>query len=269
VRERLSRDAPIGVAKLNQAMAGLANRARPGFVDPARAALASLDARSPRQGGGLVREKLLTASGLLAGCLLACAVLAGGTAAAQMPQTANGSPAGDPSPRGGPVLRLRVGPAYLSSTIGFGETADRIYSGAGFAFDAELGGNVASNVALCAEVSGALAPGLSAGGATSDLSTAGIGPSITYSFDPGNVYLATNPALTIVRISSPDHFVLARNTGSNYFGVGIGFVVGGQWRVSSGWRLGAAAEARYAALTGVGDISTMSAYALFFSATHD
>ena len=174
-------------------------------------------------------------------------------------------------------MRLRVGPAYLETTEGFGEIADRRYSGAGLAFDAEIGGALSPHVTLCAEVTGALAFDASAddsatlasgGSPAADLSTAGIGPSITYRSDPGSIYLATNPALTIMRTSSPDHFFLAKDWGSNHFGVGIGFVVGGEWKVSSGWQLGVAAEARYAALSGNGDLSSMSEYALSFTATH-
>jgi hypothetical protein len=220
----------------------------------------------------------MPSSRLLAICLLTFAAFAARPAFAQTAQTANDPPSGDASPRGGPVLRLRVGPAYLSSTIGFGEVPDRSYSGAAFAFDAEIGGPVTSNVTLCLQLSGALALDASAdnsgtlssgGSATADLSTAGIGPSITYVLHPGNVYLATNPALTIVRTSDPGHFFLAKDWGSNYFGVGIAFVVGGEWHVSNGWSLGVAGEARYAAVSGIGDISTMSQYALFFSATYD
>jgi hypothetical protein len=69
-------------------------------------------------------------------------------------------------------------------TTGFGEIAGRSYSGAGFAFDAEIGGSLTSNATLCAEVSGALAFDASAdnsatlasgGSPAADLSTAGIG----------------------------------------------------------------------------------------------
>jgi hypothetical protein len=188
-----------------------------------------------------------------------------------------GQTATDAPREGDLVLRLRVGPGYLSTTTGFNEGSDRSYSGAGFAFDAEIGGSLTSNVTLCAEVSGALALDASAddsatvvsgGSPATDLSTAGIGPSFTYTFNPRSIYIASNPAFTIVRTSSPDHFFLAKNWGSNQFGVGIGFVVGGEWQISSPWRLGVAAEARYAALSGFGDVSTMSEYALFVSATH-
>ena len=178
-------------------------------------------------------------------------------------------------------MRLRVGLAHLSTTIGFGETGYRNYSGAGFAFNAEMGGSLTSNVSLCAELSGALALDASAddsttlasgGSPTADLSTAGIGPNITYTFhrfNQGNIYVATNPALTIVRTSAPDHFFLAKDWGSNYFGVGIAFAGGAEWHISKGWQLGVAAEARYAAVSGIGDISTMREYALFVSATYD
>jgi hypothetical protein len=221
---------------------------------------------------------MMSSMRLSATCLLACSslvVLAPRPASAQ---TAGDTSAGDPSPQGGPVLRLRAGPTYLSSTIGYNEIADRHYSGAGFAFDVEIGGALTPNVTLCAQLSGAVAFDASAGDAATvagggspgtDLSTAGIGPSFTYAFHPGNIYVGTNPAFTIVRSSDPDHFFLAKNWGSNYFGVGIGFVVGGEWQVSSGWRLGVAGEARYAALSGNGDLSTMSQYTLFFSATYD
>jgi hypothetical protein len=217
---------------------------------------------------------MMSATRLLVICLLAGAAFAARPAFAQT--------AGDPrpaegAPRGGPVVRLRLGPSYLNATIGFGEAGHENFVGGGFGFDAEIGGPVSPNVTVGAELSGALALDASAGDTTfvsggassADVSTAGIGASFTYTFNPGNIYLATNPAITILRTSSPDHFFLAKNWGSNYFGVGIGFVVGGQWRVSSGWQLGVAGEARYAAVSGVGDISTLSAYALFFSATYD
>lgn len=215
---------------------------------------------------------------LFATCLLAGAVFVERPASAQ---TTTDAPPEDASQHGGPVLRLRVGPAYLSSTIGFGETADRNYSGGGFAFNAEIAGSLTSNVTLGAELSGALSLDASAddartvysgGSPTAALSTAGIGPSITYTFHRFNqakMYVATNPAFTIVRTSAPDHFFLAKDWGSNYFGVGIAFVGGAEWHVSNGWQLGVAAEARYAAVSGIGDISTMSEYALFFSATYD
>jgi hypothetical protein len=209
--------------------------------------------------------------------LLAGAVLAERPALAQTARTTTDPPPEGGASRGGPVLRLRVGPSYLSSTIGFNELADRGYASGCLAFAAEIGGSVSPHVTVCAELSGALAFDASAtdaatlqsgGSPSADLSTAGLGPSFTYAFDPGNAYLATNPAFTIVRTSDPNHFFLAQDWGSNHFGVGIGFVVGGQWRVSSGWRLGAAAEARYAAVSGNGDLSTMSQYSLFFSATY-
>lgn len=217
----------------------------------------------------------MSAARLFATCLLTCSFVAVRPAAAQ---TATGTPVAEAARQGDLVARLRVGPAYLSATEAFNELADRNYSGAGFAFDAEIGGWVTSNVSLCVELSGALAFDASAadaatltsgGSAAADLSTAGIGPSITYTFHPGSIYLATNPAFTIMRTSSPDHFFLAKDWGSNHFGVGIGFVVGGEWRVSDRWRLGVAAQARYAALSGNGDVSSMSEYALSFSATHD
>ena len=215
---------------------------------------------------------------LLATCVLAGALFAGRPASAQ---TAGDAPPGDASQRGGPVLRLRVGPAYLGASIGFGEIPDRSYSGGGFAFDVEIGGALSPNVTLGAEVFGALALDASTNGSanaafgespTADLSTAGVGPSVTYTFrrfDQGNIYFATNPAFTIVRTSDPDHFFLAKDWGSNHFGVGIAFVVGAEWHVSSGWRLGPVLEARYAAVSGNGDVSTMSEYALLFSATYD
>jgi hypothetical protein len=215
---------------------------------------------------------------LLATGLLACAVSAGRPAWAQ---TAGDTPPADASQPDGTVLRLRVGPTYLGASIGFGEIPARSYSGGGFAFDVEIGGALSPSVTLGAEVFGALALDASTDGSanvatgespTSDLSTAGVGPSVTYTFhrfDRGNIYFAVNPAFTIVRASDPDHFFLAKDWGSNYFGVGIAFVVGAEWHLSSGWRIGPVVEARYAALSGNGDVSTMSEYALFFSASYD
>ena len=174
-------------------------------------------------------------------------------------------------------MRLRVGPAYLSTTEAFNEVSDQNHSGGGFAFDAEIGGWVSSNVTLCAELSGAVAFNASAddartvytgGLAAADLSTAGIGPSITY-VNARGIYLGVSPAFTIMRTSVTDHFFLANAWGTNYFGVGIGFVAGREWRVSDRWRLGAAVQARYAALPSNGDVSTMSEYAFSLSATHD
>jgi hypothetical protein len=220
---------------------------------------------------------MMPSTRLLATCFLAGALLAGRPASAQ---TAGDAPPGDASRRGGPVLRLRVGPAYLGASIGFGESPARNYSGGGFAFDVEIGGALSPNVTLGAEVFGALALDASTDGSanlatgespTSDLSTAGVGPSVTYTFhrfEHGNIYFAGNPAFTIVRTSDPDHFFLAKDWGSNFFGVGITFVVGAEWHVSSGWRLGPVVEARYAALSGNGDLSTMSEYVLFLSATY-
>jgi len=108
-------------------------------------------------------------------------------------------------------VRLRVGPAYLGASIGFGEMAARSYSGGGFAFDVEIGGALSPNVTLGAEVFGALALDASTDGSanvatgespTSDLSTAGVGPSVTYTFHrfgQGNIYFAGNPILSLTR----------------------------------------------------------------------
>jgi len=206
-------------------------------------------------------------------CLLAGAVFAGRQAVAQ---TASEPPLGDVS-RSGPVVRLRAGPTYLSTTIGYGESADRSYAGPGFTFDAEIGGWRSSHVSICLALSGAVAlaasardPGtISNGGASADLSTAAIGPSIGYTFGASEVYLGATPSLSFVRVSSPDHFFLAKYWGSNYGGVGIAFLVSKEWRISEGWQIGLAGEARYAAVSGVGDVSTMSAYSLLFSAAFD
>ena len=206
--------------------------------------------------------------------LLACSVLAARPAAAQ---TATGAAPAEAARRDELVLRLRVGPAYLSTTEAFNELADRNHSGGGIAFDAEVGGWVSSNVTLCAELSGAIAfdaaaddaRTVSSGGlAGADLSTAGIGPSLTY-VNARSIYLGVSPAFTIMRTSATDHFFLAKGWGDNYFGLGIGFVAGREWRVSDRWQLGAAVQARYAALPSNGDVSTMSEYAFSFSATHD
>jgi hypothetical protein len=216
----------------------------------------------------------MSSTHLFATWLLACSVLAARPVAAQ---TATGAPPSESAQQGGLALRLRVGPAYLSTTEAFNELRDRNHSGAGFAFDAEIGGWLTSNVTLCAQVSGAVAFDASAddaatvysgGLAAADLSTAGIGPSITYVRSDG-IYVGASPAFTIMRTSATDHFFLAKDWGSNYFGVGIGFDVGREWRVSDRWRLGAAAQAKYAALPSNGSVSTMSEYALSFSATHD
>jgi len=216
----------------------------------------------------------MSAPRFFATCLLSWSLLAGRPAAAQ---TATDTPPAHAARQGDLALRLRVGPAYLSTTEAFNELADRNHSGGGFAFDAEIGGWVSSNVTLCAEVSGAVAFDASAddartvysgGFAAADLSTVGIGPSITY-VSPWSIYLGVSPAFTIMRTSPTDHFFLAKDWGSNYFGVGMGFVVAREWRVSDRWRLGAAAQARYAALPSNGDVSTMTEYALSVSATHE
>jgi hypothetical protein len=191
---------------------------------------------------------------LLATCLLAGAVLAGRSASAQT------------------VLRLRLGPAYLSTTLSkVPDLSAQRYSGAGVAFAAELGRPLTSTVTLCAELAGALVPDANAvdsgtletGTAAADLATAGIGASFTYT-NPSNFYVAANPALMTLLTD-----YLGRDGSYLDLGVEIGFVVGYEWHVSSGWRLGLAGEARYAAMGGAQDISLMSQYALLFSATRD
>src|SRR5262249_12657171 len=133
-----------------------------------------------RRSGATMSSRRLLVIGLLAGAAF--------VARRASAQTAGDLRSAEGAPRGGPALRLRVGPAYLSSTIGFNEIADRGYSGGGFAFAAEVGGSLSPHVTLGAELSGALAGSASAsnaatvtggGSPSADLSTAGIGPSFT------------------------------------------------------------------------------------------
>ncbi len=107
------------------------------------------------------------------------------------------------------VLRLRIGPAYLSATLGQQDLPAEQYAGAGFAFDAEIGGSLTSTVTACFEVSGMLAPNAKAdnsgttltGAPTVDLEKASLGASFTYT-NPSNIYFAANPALTILRLTN-------------------------------------------------------------------
>jgi hypothetical protein len=202
-------------------------------------------------------------------CLLTCAVFIPWPAWAQ---AASETPPGDASPHGGTVLRLRLGPTYLSTRVNkVPDLSAERYSGIGVAFDAEVGRPLTSAVTLCAELSGALVPSaraddsgtLDSGTPIADLATAGAGASLTYT-TPWNFYVAANSA--VMTFVTNYH---GRNWSNFDLGLEIGFVAGGEWRVSSGWRLGLAGEARYAAMGGSPVISTMSQYALLFSATHD
>ena len=210
----------------------------------------------------------MTSARLLASCLLACAIFGARPARAE---TAGETPAGEGAQPGGTVLRLRLGPTYLSTRLNrVPDLSAERYAGAGVAFDAEIGRARASTFTVCAELSGALVPGanaadsgtLDSGTAVADLATAAVGASFTYT-NPANFYVAATPALMTIVVD--DH-----GRKSSYFdpGLEIGFVAGGEWRVSRRWRLGLAAEARYAAMGGSPDISTMSQYALLFSASH-
>lgn len=203
----------------------------------------------------------------LATCLLAGAVFGARPARAQ---TAGETPPGEVSERGGPVVRLRVGPGYLSATLGKGELPAQQYAGAGVAFDAEIGGSVTPTETICAQLSGVVVPSASAGDSgtllsgppTVGLQKASAAASFTYTH-PSNTFVAASPALTILRITNHDS-VGSDSSNIAALAVEAGLVIGHEWRISSGWRLGASVEARYAALPAA---VTMSQYALYFSAT--
>ena len=122
---------------------------------------------------------------LLAICLLACAVFAARPAWAQAPGE---PPPGDASPHGGRILRLRLGPAYLSTAVSkIPDLGEERYSGVGVAFDAEIGRSLTPTVTVCAELSGAVVPHateLDSGDLEStpiaDLETVALGASFTY-----------------------------------------------------------------------------------------
>jgi hypothetical protein len=206
---------------------------------------------------------------LLVTCLLTCAAFFPRPARAQ---AAGESPPGDASQHGGALWRLRLGPTYLSARFNkIPDLASERYSGAGVAFDAEVGRSPTSPFTIRAALSGALVPHagaddsgtLETGTAVADLATAGVGASFTYA-TPADLYVAANPAFMAVLINY--HGQVSTDFD---LGFALGFVAGGEWRVSSGWRLGLAAEARYALMAGSPVFSIMSQYSLLFSATYD
>lgn len=168
------------------------------------------------------------------------------------------------------ALRLDGGPGYISSTDSLYDTTMKGGSGA---FGLVVGGAVAENLILGADIWGitAFSPTISQG--TMSVSTGnvsvsltGIGLNVTYYLMPANVYLSLSPSISRLSLTIGGVSASTKN------GLGMKMALGKEWWVSDHWGLGAAAQFFLASNEDQGTSPptwSSRAFAIAFSATYN
>ena len=168
------------------------------------------------------------------------------------------------------ALRLDGGPGYISSTDSLYDTTMKGGSGA---FGLVVGGAVAENLILGADIWGitAFSPTISQG--TTSVSTGnvsvsltGIGLNATYYLMPANVYLSLSPSISRLSLTIGGVSASTKN------GFGMKMALGKEWWVGDHWGLGAAAQFFLASNEDQGTSPptwSSRAFAIAFSATYN
>ncbi len=168
------------------------------------------------------------------------------------------------------ALRLDGGPGYTSSTA---SVSDTTMKGGSFAFGLIIGGAVAENLILGADIWGTtvFSPtitqgtmSVSPGNVSFDLT--GIGLNVTYYFMPANVYVSLSPSISNLSLTIGGVSASTKN------GFGMKLAVGKEWWVSDHWGLGAAAQFFFASNEDQGTNPptwSSKAFAIAFSATYN
>lgn len=151
-----------------------------------------------------------------------------------------------PETHDGFLLRLAPGIGYLSSSYAPSELT--ISGGAGV-IDVALGGRVADNLILNADLwaASALSPTAKVGAQSQKLNDVtlqltGIGVGLTYYFMPSNVYLAGSVGIAQYSLKI-DGLTYETNTGW-----GVNGMVGKEWWVAGDWGVGIAGAVMYASV---------------------
>ena len=139
-------------------------------------------------------------------------------------------------------LRLDIGLGYLNSSANLGGI-DASMGGFAMPLGIAIGGAVAENVILAADLWGSLAfsPTLKLGPSSANpsdtsFSLSGLGLNFTYYFMPANVYLSVSPSMTFVSLST------ANVTTDTQIGFGAKIGIGKEWWVGDHWGLGVAGQ---------------------------
>jgi hypothetical protein len=173
-------------------------------------------------------------------------------------------------------MRLHVGFGYMSASETYGGATDD-YTGGGASYGAALGGAILPNLIVYGEVFGTTIvnaeygiDGVTQGYSGTDLSLLGFGPGIAYYFIPVNLYLSGTLTLSQVSFSDTD---TADSLGDTNLGLGVSFMVGKEWWVSSDWGIGVAGRFHFASMgdtVGVYDTRLRtSVLSLLFSASYN
>jgi hypothetical protein len=176
-------------------------------------------------------------------------------------------------------IRPDVGVGYLSSSESVGSTTVTISGFSGVAGLA-IGAAVSENLILAAHIIDAVSlnPSVSLDGgpsqSTSNTSVVfwGIGPELTYYFEPANVYLSLTGAVTRMSFSAGSSG--SSQTASTDWGFGGRAAVGKEWWVSDHWGLGMAGQVSFSsnpdpAANGSSVTMTTWSAGAMFSATYN
>lgn len=184
--------------------------------------------------------------------------------------TANAS---EPLTHDGFMLRLSIGVGYESLTLDDGVGTELKLSGIGAGSSIGIGGMVAPNLAINADIfaSSVFSPNGSRNGADlgsvddTSITLVGIGAGITYWLMPANVYIAGAVGLAQATIDVEGQSVDAD------WGLGIDVVVGTEFWVGDEWGIGVAGQLIWANVPTVTDASSASwlAFNILFSATYN
>jgi hypothetical protein len=165
----------------------------------------------------------------------------GATLALLVSVTAEAQGYPQPPPRGyreaygfrhnGLYLNGELGPAYLSSTFSVPGYSDQTASGPALFGSIAMGGSIAPNLILAADLFGVVAanPTVNYGGTNYDysVSLAGLGPELVYYFEPSNMFISATLAFTRLTESSGNVDYASSNVG-----------LGGRIVIAKEWWLG-------------------------------
>jgi hypothetical protein len=174
------------------------------------------------------------------------------------------------------MLRLSAGFAGASATEKGTSIGDVTVSGGGMAQSFAIGGAVADNFILNADIFGVQLsePEYEIGGTTktadkTSWTYAAIGPGVTYYIMPMNLYIAGSVGMAVAQMTDED----ADETFSSDGGWGMNLMVGKEWWVSTNWGLGVAGQIMYMSIKDKEIIEkkdmTFASFGVLFTATYN
>ncbi len=186
-------------------------------------------------------------------------------------------PAPAPQPYYSTVHRHLGFALRLDGGLGYTNSSESVYGmemkGGSGTFGLVVGGALAENLILGADIWGTSAPSPTITVGSSSFSTTdvsfgltGIGVNVTYYFMPANVYVSLSPSIASLSLTSGGVSASTKN------GFGMKMAVGKEWWAGDHWGLGAAAQFFFASNEDQGtNPSTFStnAFAIAFSATYN